>query len=260
MQKKQLTSLTNKNMTKARQKWKTSLVHAVSARFYKKVGARLLETRQHVMKMWISNVFSLSIIKAINLNWIVLLISCFCLFYQKMPSQTQSKGTVKPKKIKLYFKSKNKGGFFRVKMWPENRKHRGEMLVFCSWHWPMDQGLWENGLSTGLFFLRNQDMCYLCKGDGDPFGFGSGRIIPKVLQNLFAIRLVQSLQWWDILLGEKGLCFRYCRISTQSRLMQWWNMPWGRGIMCSRDRKIPYQSSHIIPSMIPPQRNEERSN
>ena len=37
----------------------------------------------------------------------------------------------------------------------------------------MDQGLWENGSSTGLLSLRN-----LCKGDGDPFGFGSGRIIP----------------------------------------------------------------------------------
>ena len=87
MQKKQLTSLSSKNMTKARQKWKTSLVHAVSARFYKKVGARLLETRQHVMKMWISNVFSLSIIKAINLNWIVLLISCFCLKAEKHRSE-----------------------------------------------------------------------------------------------------------------------------------------------------------------------------
>ena len=42
----------------------------------------------------------------------------------------------------------------------------------------MDQGLWEKGLNSGLLSLRNQDVCYLCKGDGDPFGFGSGRIIP----------------------------------------------------------------------------------
>ena len=151
MQKKQLTSLSNKNMTKARQKWKTSLVHAVSARFYKKVGAGLLETRQHGMKMWISNVFSLSIIKAINLNWIVLLISCFCFFYQMMLSQTRSKGTVKPKKIKLYFKSKNKGGFFRVKMCPENRKTQewnACVLVLTLTHGPGPLGKWfEHGFA-----------------------------------------------------------------------------------------------------------------
>ena len=82
---------------------------------------------------------------------------------------------------------------------------------------------------------------------------------------------------------------RYCRISSQSGLcnscngeISFWGRRdyalgiaeslhnqglcndetclWGRGIMCSRDRKIPYQSSHIIPSMIPSQRNGERSN
>ena len=121
----------------------------------------------------------------------------------------------------------------------------------------MDQGLWENGSSTGLLSLRN-----LCKGDGDPFGFGSGRIIPlegiaEYLRNQacailamvrypfggrrnYALGIAESLH-------NQGLC------NDETSL-------WGRGIMCSRDKKIPYQSSHIIPSMIPPQRNEERSN
>ena len=101
------------------------VVHAVSTRFFKKVGVGLLETRHHIMKLLISNIFSLSLIKAINQNWIILLISCFCLFYQKMPSQTQSKGTVKPKKIKLYFKSKNNGGFFQSKNVPWKQKNTG---------------------------------------------------------------------------------------------------------------------------------------
>ena len=139
---------------KRRQKWKTSLVHAVSARFFKKVGARLLETRQHIVKMWISNVFSLSIIKAINLNWIIPLISCFCLFYQKMLSQTRSKGTVKPKKIKLYFKSKNKGGFFQSKneTWKQKTQRWNARVLFLALtHGPGPLGKWfEHGFALSL--------------------------------------------------------------------------------------------------------------
>ena len=147
------------------------VVHAVSTRFFKKVGAGLLETRHHIMKLLISNIFSFNLIKAINQNWIILLISCFCLFYQKMPSQTQSKGTVKPKKIKLYFKSKNNGELFQSKNVPWKQKNMGEDCV-----------------------------CFVL--DIDPWTRASGKMVRARVCSLFAIKTcVNFAKVMVILLG-----------------------------------------------------------